>query len=71
MFPGDRSGDMLNGTLYQTGFASQPTSATRDDGLTLYDVYITAPRAAPLPATNPRPKSCATAVPTWSASWIC
>jgi uracil-DNA glycosylase family 4 len=48
MFTGDSSGDFVYKVLFANGFASQPTSASRDDGLKLVDAYITAAvRCAP------------------------
>lgn len=53
IFTGDRSGDWLYSTLHAIGWASQPESVSRDDGMQLRDVYIgAAVRCAP-PGNKP------------------
>ena len=55
IFTGDRSGDFLFGTLYRFGFANQPSSRRKDDGLQLVDAYITAAVHCVPPGNRPLP----------------
>lgn len=53
VFTGDSSGDLLYRVLHATGFASQASSTSRDDGLTLTGVYITAAVHCAPPGNKP------------------
>jgi uracil-DNA glycosylase family 4 len=62
-FTGDGSGNFLYPLLYQSGFASQPTSVSRDDGMSLDNAWISAVvRCAP-PGNKPLPEEIANCAP--------
>lgn len=55
-FTGDGSGDFLYPVLHEAGFASQPQGRSRDDGMTLRDLWITSVARCAPPGNKPTPE---------------
>ena len=55
MFTGDGSGDFLYPVLYEAGFASRPNAVSRDDGMKLHDLWISAVVHCAPPQNKPTP----------------
>ncbi len=54
-FTGDASGGFLYPALYRAGFANQSSAVSRNDGLALKDLYLTASGRCAPPANKPTP----------------
>jgi len=69
MFTGDSSGDFLFAALHRAGFASQPESTRRGDGLALSGAYVLSPvRCAP-PDNRPTPEEFDRCRPFFAREW--
>ncbi len=55
-FTGDGSGDFLFPVLHEAGFASQPKASSRDDGMKLSGLWITAMARCAPPGNKPTPE---------------
>jgi uracil-DNA glycosylase len=63
MFTGDSSGDFLFPALYRAGLASQAKAISRDDGMTLHNLFITAAGRCAPPDNKPTPEELRTCRP--------
>jgi len=56
VFTGDKSADFLFKCLFKAGMSNQPNSNSRDDGLILYNTYLTAALKCVPPGDKPTPQ---------------
>src|SRR5262245_55023529 len=69
VFTGDESGNFLIKALYKAGYASQPISVSRDDGLVLKGCYMTAAVKCAPPLNRPTQQECDTCSRYWHNEW--
>ena len=55
VFTGDKSADFLFKCLHKSGFANQSNSISRDDGLVLFNLYLTTALKCVPPEDKPKP----------------
>jgi uracil-DNA glycosylase family 4 len=69
IFTGDSSGDFLYPALHRAGFASQPDSSSRGDGMRLKDMWISAAVKCVPPDNRPAPDEIARCRPYLTREW--
>ena len=67
IFTGDRSGEWLYRALHKQGFANQPESHHRDDGLELRDTWVTCAVHCAPPDNKPLPEEFSACAPHLAA----
>jgi uracil-DNA glycosylase len=62
-FTGDKSGEFLYAALHRAGYANQPSSTGRGDGLALRDAFVSLPVRCVPPDNRPTPQEIARCAP--------